>query len=417
MKRLCLLLLPFLFSTILTAQTGYDTPQQHYAIKTKALGGAMFRYNNYKNIAPSIPTVGLEVDIEFLPSGKYAWEQRWGFPTFGVGVLGMGMPGNYQQTGATFAVYPYMLWTVARSRYFDFGIKTGLGIAFMTKGGYGFDGDGNATCIRGYAGGFANVALEGKIKVSELGALTIEGGGQWINNGEVLLPNFTANIFYGSIGYQHRLSSGTYRFPRKRYRSEHLKEEIIVNIMLAGGGLSSKYTGKTICPTGTFHTDVQFKVNNVYTTGVGLDAFYNGVYKYRFNPNENRDAEFAKRMRAGMAWNNSFYIGRITLLADMGFYLYDPVKDNYGHKGKPFYGYNPSEEDGWLYLRAGVRCRIYDNLFAQASIKTHLLRIDYMEFGLGYSIPLRKNPHVDNKKAKIRQWEIIHPDKNNGHKH
>lgn len=426
MKKIFLLVI--LFATTITSWGQYlqNTTTQHYAIKASLLSGTVLNYGKYRDFSRG-PVIGAELALEFYPRGKWAWEQRWGFPTFGVALMGAHL-GNIEQMGITVAAYPYMTWSIARSRFFDFGIKTGLGFAFLSNGGYGIDENGNKTCMRGYVAGIANVAFEGKIKIDDISTISIEGGGKWINNGEFLLPNYTTNIYYGSIGYQHRLTYGYYHAPRPRFRDESLQQQFAVNVMLAGGGKGYQFTDKSLAPVGTFHAGIQFKGTNVYMTGVGFDIFYNGIYikqgkrgNYDYNDHvtyssyfiENNN--FANKMRVGVAWGNSFIIGRVSLLADIGIYLYDPVKDFYaslnGEKRGMFYSFDPQTQDGWLYLRAGVRCRIYDNLFAQVSMKTHLLRIDHFEFGLGYSIPFRKKLNMNRYKAEFQEWEVIHPDR------
>ena len=121
--------------------------------------------------------------------------------------------------------------------------------------------------------------------------------------------------------------------------------------------------------------------------GGGFDAFYDGV----FNPNTRfgryiLDDKIANLFRVAVGVNNEFRIGRITAILDWGIYLYDPIrlayKDENGNKYEKrpmLYKYNIDKEDGWNYFRLGVRCRVWDNLYVQTAVKTHLSKAEMVE--------------------------------------
>ena len=82
----------------------------------------------------------------------------------------------------------------------------------------------------------------------------------------------------------------------------------------------------------------------------------------------------------------------------VGIYLYDPVKNmepydeamkaaNNGtslNKGI-FYVYtpDPNVEDGWNYFRLSFKYYITKHLLAQIAFKTHLQKVEFVEFGVG----------------------------------
>ena len=43
------------------------------------------------------------------------------------------------------------------------------------------------------------------------------------------------------------------------------------------------------------------------------------------------------------------------------------------------------KEDGWNYFRLLLKCRIVDNLFVSASLKTHLQKAEFFDIGFGYT--------------------------------
>ena len=108
--------------------------------------------------------------------------------------------------------------------------------------------------------------------------------------------------------------------------------------------------------------------------------------------NENLSNKF----RVGVSINNEFRVGRITAILDWGVYLYDPIRlayytdetYKYKYEKRPlFYKYNIEKEDGWNYFRLGLRCKVWDNLYIQTAVKTHLSKAEMIEWGIGYQIP------------------------------
>ncbi len=161
---------------------------------------------------------------------------------------------------------------------------------------------------------------------------------------------------------------------------------------------------------GYYHTCRQHRV------GVGVDVFYDGAYKQTVAPNNKGeyvwtkeftkfgrtctpDETFANKLRLGINIANELTIGRVGIFAHFGIYLYDPIKNMepadkalaaLNGKGEPikkgiFYGYDIQKEDGWNYFRIGVKYHITPHFLVNVSFKTHLQKVEFAEFGLGYS--------------------------------
>ena len=113
--------------------------------------------------------------------------------------------------------------------------------------------------------------------------------------------------------------------------------------------------------------------------------------------------------------SNEFIIGRVTAVLQWGVYVYDPIRNAthdphpvYGDNRPMFYSYDIEKEDGWNYFRLGVRCRVYDNLFVNASLKTHLQKAEMIEWGIGYQIPYTKKQESDGRRG---SYAVYHPDR------
>ena len=134
-----------------------------------------------------------------------------------------------------------------------------------------------------------------------------------------------------------------------------------------------------------------------------MDAFYNGAIDKgtgRSLYRQDRDYTTADKIRVGIGLNNEFKFGLVTGIVDWGVYLYNPSR-NYYDTDHPIYGYGErplfykndgaGTDEAFHYIRFGLKTRVWDNFYLQASAKTHLHICEYVEFGLGYQIPFLKN--------------------------
>ena len=116
-------------------------------------------------------------------------------------------------------------------------------------------------------------------------------------------------------------------------------------------------------------------------------------------------------MRVGISLNNEFQFGRLTAMLDWGVYVFNPSRNYYSsyYESEEFKKYGENRplfykckdvgtDDGWNYFRFGLKCRVWDNIYLQALAKTHLHICEYIEFGVGYTIPfISKSKRNDNK--------------------
>ena len=387
-----------------------------FVFKTQMIGGEIIPINsNLKKMNPN-SSLGGELAIEFPSWNQYPWQQYLGYPTLGVGFVGLDL-GNNKILGQAFALYPYLLIDIINTPHFELKWKVGAGLSFFNKT-YNrvFNEFGNTpnwsyygpTC-NNLIGSIVNVYLTTgahfNFPIKNNWAAYADLGYMHMSNGSVLQPNGGINILYASVGVSYKLhtKNTTDRdFNEKTFQSLPYKWSI--NITGSGGYRELYYLDNKGYGIGSIHIGTTYNICNWYAIGGGFDAFYDGV----FNSNTRfgryiLDDKIANLFRVAIGINNEFRIGRITAILDWGIYLYDPIKlaykDENGNKYEKrpmLYKYNIDKEDGWNYFRLGVRCRVWDNLYVQTAVKTHLSKAEMVEWGIGYQIPLKR------KKEEIR---------------
>lgn len=390
-----------------------------FVFKAQTIGGEILPLaKNLENIAPN-STLGGELAIEFPSWNEYAWQQYLGNPTLGVGFVGLDL-GDSKVLGQTFALYPYLLIDIVKTPHFELDWKVGAGMSFFNKTynrvfnefgndpNWSYYGATSNTLIGSIINVYLTTGAHFNFPIKKGWAAHAELGYMHMSNGSVLQPNGGINILYAAVGTSYKLEerenpnkdNTTKIFPSLPYKWS-------LNITASGGYRELYYMDDKGYGVGSLHIGATYNVCNWYAIGGSFDAFYDGAFNrqgagYKEHTRFSRyiilNDDISNKFRGAASINNEFRMGRITAILDWGIYLYDPIRlaynDANGNKytKRPLlYGYNIEKEDGWNYFRLGVRCCVWENIYVQATVKTHLTKAEMIEWGIGYQIPFKKN--------------------------
>ena len=121
-----------------------------------------------------------------------------------------------------------------------------------------------------------------------------------------------------------------------------------------------------------FSSTYFFPAKHKSDLGLGLDFFYDNSLSIK-NSRETGDSAQSANFRPGIHGSYQLKVASIGILFDMGFYPYSEYKG-----------------DGLFYHRIGVRY-YFKNLFACINLKTHYARADFIEWGVGWNLNLKKS--------------------------
>ncbi len=429
----------------------YSQPKT-FVFKAQMIGGKVIPINQtLKSINPN-PTLGGEIAIEFPSWDEYPWQQYLNKPTLGVGFVGLNL-GNSKILGQSFALYPYLLIDIVNTKHFELKWKIGAGLSFFNKTynrvykKYNPDTDSlwsyyGPTC-NNLIGSIVNVYLTTgahlNFPIKDGWAAHADFGYMHMSNGSVLQPNGGINILYASVGATYKLGTTCHRCKHDKIKTfPSLPYLWSINITGSGGYRELYYGDNKGYGVGSLHVGATYNICNWYAIGGSLDAFYDGVFNQQGGTRlegltaEQREAQLkhtrfgryvilnenlSNKFRVAISVNNEFKVGRITAILDWGVYLYDPIRLAYytdntykqKYKKRPLlYKYNIEKEDGWNYFRLGVRCRVWDNLYVQTTVKTHLTKAEMIEWGIGYQIPFKKKYKENELFETLDGWGIYH---------
>ena len=421
---------------------GNNTTYTPYKIKAQFIGGYLYPHD--KSLIEPLtdgPMLGGEVAFEWTTDGTKAWHNDFNRPDIGMALQVIDL-GNPDVAGQMIGAYPYVNIPMVKNDIVSFNTKIGGGLGFATRPCDVMAARNDPRSIKNKAGDY-NFAIGGpvcfaitagvnvEVKVHRNIALTADIMYNHFSSASLFQPNAGLNMFNGALGMKYLVNKGELKKEKgeieeltKQQNAESPNHQITESplkrwsgeIILSGSAKKLYYQDDlyfgcaSLNVAGYYHTCRQHRV------GVGVDLFYDGAYKQTVAPNNKGeyvwtkeftkfgrtctpDETFANKLRLGINIANELTIGRVGIFAHFGIYLYDPIKNMepadkalaaLNGKGDPikkgmFYGYNIQNEDGWNYFRIGVKYHITPHFLVNVSFKTHLQKVEFAEFGLGYS--------------------------------
>ena len=388
------------------------------------------------------PLIGGSFSVEFLPTGRWHCLQQWNNASIGVGARYLNL-GNDKTLGSAFAAYGYMNQPFYNGTHFRIGVRPTVGLAAVTKtycntlpdgvapysAAKGSDGKLIANwSIGSILNAYLAMELYMDFPIKDGWEITLNGGWHHISNGSIMHPNAGYNMFGGELGV--RYAPGESKVESKESRVERPEPDVPKKLydgvdkpwaveISATGGMKQNYykdnmNGQKFYGIASLKAAAYWVPVSIFRIGAGIDAFYDGYYsavndEYAaenpgapvtyFDKTYLRTSDIKNCFRVGISIQPEFIIGHLTAGLHVGFYVFDPIK-NLEYKediltkneGKPynlgvFYAYDftqaSNKKDGWCYMQFVLKYHVLDNLFVQLGLKTHGVRAEFIDAGLG----------------------------------
>lgn len=370
---------------------------QNYAVKGDFIYGNILKHTEHLNNLVKNPVMGAELAVEWQTMGEKPWHQYFGFPTIGVGLVGLDL-GNPEMLGQLMAVYPYLNIKLLDLKFLKVNIKGGAGASYLNKTFYNTATNLNDLNTGNAAiGSHLNVyfAGGGNVEVPFGRGFTAVAGYTWnhASNGSFYQPNSGINMLNASVGLKYcPVYKANYQPVRKEISS--MPQKFTVEVIASGGARELYYKDDKMYPTGSLVLGIYRQIGNNVRLGLGVDGFYDGVYDgtTKFRRTYLTTNEFKNKIRVGVSLQPELVFGKLTAGFHLGLYLYNPLRNlepyaeaRVSTLNKPLiYGYDIEKEDGWFYTRASLKYAFTKHVFASLGLKTHLQKAEFIEWGLGY---------------------------------
>lgn len=363
------------------------------------------------------PVYGADFSVTFRPQ----WQslREWNSAGVGVGLSYWNMA--HPKLGHAIAPYIYMDIPLVRRPHFILGLRPALGMACMTKTYantvapeylYTQLTDANS-CIGSVCNFYFPEAIYMDFPIAHGWSLFAGGGWYHISNGSIQQPNSGYNIFAAEVGARYAVeqknvpSATTSDDDHPQIHGEHALRAWEVEGSFTGGARQVYYKDKQTFFVAEMQLAAYWRAHRIFRLGGGVDVFFDGAYTRRDVASSWRKTNYAAARtdggdcwRVGVSVQPEFVVGHFTAGLHVGAYLYDPVRElepydeavqsPTGRISKPiFYSYNllkagsAGYPDGWLYTQVVLRYRLPWHVFVQATMKSHLTKVEFVSIGIG----------------------------------
>jgi hypothetical protein len=194
------------------------------------------------------------------------------------------------------------------------------------------------------------------------------------SNGRMKSPNSGINTYNINVGLNYNLDDDKPRVIDTISVKSDFKEPVKYNFIIRSGVNESLVVGSGQHPF--FHVGVYAdkRLGRKSALQLGSEVFFSMFYKDYIKyqsvafPDQNLNMNTDYK-RAGVFIGHELFINRISIEAQLGYYVYQPYKF-----------------DSSIYDRIGIKYYYNKNVFGGLSVKTHLFLAEAIEFGVGVRI-------------------------------
>jgi hypothetical protein len=191
------------------------------------------------------------------------------------------------------------------------------------------------------------------------------------SNGRTKSPNSGINTYLLNLGINYDFDGDVKNVKDTIQNKKSYREPIRYNIAFRSGINESPVIGSGQHPFYhiSFYADKRLGRKSAiqFGTELFLTEFFKDFIRYRANayPEENINPNTDYK-RVGLFVGHELFVNRISLEAQMGYYIYEPYKNDIS-----------------VYNRVGMKYYVTKKIFAGFTIKTHLFLAEALEFGVG----------------------------------
>lgn len=299
--------------------------------------------------------------------GEKAWESRYNYPDFGISMAYQDY--NNPILGQLYSLYGhYNFYLLPRKSKDQIVFRAGWGIAYNTHP------YNKVTNPKNVAFG-TNINSSTYFKLFYkrehiLHRIGINAGLTFIHasNSSVKSPNTGVNLWATMVGLNYNLENNSEIEYLPRVEDKKYKEPIKYNIVFRFGANESDYIGSGVKPFFVLSAYADKRLNRKSALQFGADYYVSYMLKDYIAIKESVDVNYTGGdfKRAGVFIGHELFVSKVSMLFQMGYYVYYPV-----------------EFEGRLYERLGLKYYFNDKWFASISLKAHAAKAETVAFGVG----------------------------------
>ena len=186
------------------------------------------------------------------------------------------------------------------------------------------------------------------------------------SNGSFKLPNNGLNIITANVMASYKIVDTTSKYT-KAERVKVLDRKVRFGAMFKLGFAEAPPVGSGVKPVYAMSIIVQKRVSLKSLLETGLELYANKAIEEEISNSLEEEHIGKDYRRLGLLIGHQLVVNRLTVVTQIGFYLY-----------KPYY---PKER---IYQRLGFAYYFTDHIYGSMTLKTHFAVAEAIEYGIGY---------------------------------
>ncbi|MBW6499452.1 MAG: acyloxyacyl hydrolase [Bacteroidales bacterium] len=298
-------------------------------------------------------------------NGAKPWHHAYNFPDIGITLMfaDLGYP---EVLGRAFGAFPHILLPLARKGKLSLNFRYGLGVAWLTNH-FSEPGNEGNIAISNPLNILMNTSLELGFQLSEFFTIRSGFGMTHFSNGKTRTPNKGLNIPALKFALMYNVKPAP-ELPQRQY-SRQREAPWSIRVFGAGGYTRLYPPGGPAFAEYTLSATLGRPLSQKIMLGAGADVFWGYSDREVLRRLDREPASAAGLLKPGLHVSYEQLFGKTSLIIQQGIYLYAA-----------------NNEDGKGYNRAGLRHQFSDKWLISLTLKSHLFRADYIEWGFGYRI-------------------------------
>ncbi|HAH23185.1 MAG TPA: hypothetical protein DCL77_05405 [Prolixibacteraceae bacterium] len=318
--------------------------------------------------------------------GDQLWEQKYGLPTYGIGIYSARFPDN-KGFGTPIAFYGIFKAPFKRWNKFSLNYEAAFGFTFNWEPFNPSENNYNIS-LGSTESVFIDLGANVNYTLSPHFDLGLGYSFTHFSNGALKSPNFGLNTFSPKITLEYRIK----RIPlnvSKRQIPPFIRNTS-VDFSIFGGEKNVLYKGNDVdtvrkyngvyYPVYGFTTVVNRQVNYKSKLGIGMCLSYDGSYNSSvFVENgvpESKEAFQGNKLSLSVFPSYELVINKLSVVIQPGFYVLRKHSTN---------------KEPSTYQRLGLHYQLGSHLFAGVNLRAYNYHVsDFLEWTLGYQLAISK---------------------------
>ncbi|PLX18459.1 MAG: hypothetical protein C0599_12240 [Salinivirgaceae bacterium] len=273
MKKWIVILI-LVLPTLAQAQISFTEIKSRSYFEVEGLTGSVWAHHDAIKYILQYPPTGVNLKLGFLSNGNNLWQHDLKLPRYGLGYQFATLGSDI--LGKSHAIYLFVESDIIKKRKWQWYYNLGAGVGFVDNP---YDPEKNPLNIvnGSVTNAYLRVSTGASISVNSKNAIGINGGLFHLSNGNLWLPNWGVNAFYGSISWKHKLSDSVSIIPKnKALNSGHKQRVTLYGSM--GFKEERPINGENYFIS-DFHANYWRKHRPAFAWGAGISIIYDEASK------------------------------------------------------------------------------------------------------------------------------------------